>query len=139
MRPALASTRTAQEILTRGTLALTEQWSLLGNIRYDLDQSQTIADAVGLQYQNDCLTLGLTYEETFIQDLDIKPDQRFLVSFALKYLGSYQFETDAFGLLGPSATTSGPAATASTSQLGPHCPCTSASEHHMRTACWRRS
>ena len=107
-----------QEILTKGSVALTEQWSLLGNIRYDLDQSQTIADAVGLQYQNDCLTLGLTYEETFIQDLDIKPDQRFLVSFALKYLGSYQFETDAFGLLGPSATTSGPAATGSTTSTG---------------------
>ena len=39
--------------------------------------------------------LDVTYQRSFIQDQDIAPDQRFLVNFALKYLGTYQVATDA--------------------------------------------
>ena len=97
-----------QEILTNGTLALTEDWSLLGSIRYDLATLTPIADGIGLQYQDDCFTLGVTYEQTYITELDIQPEKRFLVSFNLKYLGAYQYQTDAFGLL--STASSGPTA-----------------------------
>ena len=40
-----------------------------------------------MRYQDDCFTLDLTYQRSFIQDQDIKPDERFLVDFVLKYLG----------------------------------------------------
>jgi LPS-assembly protein len=76
-------------------LALTTDWSLLGNIRYDLETDQTITDGLGVRYQDDCFTLDLTYQRSFIHDQDIKPDERFLVNFMLKYLGSYQFSTQA--------------------------------------------
>ena len=97
-----------QEILTNASLALTEDWSLLGSIRYDLGTSKPIADGIGLQYKDDCFTLGVTYEQTYITELDIQPEKRFLVSFNLKYLGAYQYQTDAFGLL--STASSGPTA-----------------------------
>jgi hypothetical protein len=48
--------------------------------------------------------LAVTYERSFIKDQDIEPEQRFLVSLNLKYLGAYSFQSDAFGLLGPSAS-----------------------------------
>ena len=51
-----------------------------------------------MRYQNDCFTLGVTYLETNIKDLDIQPDKTFMVNFTLKDLGSYAFKTDAFGL-----------------------------------------
>ena len=35
-----------EEIVTAGVLALTEDWSLLGNLRYDLETSQTITDGL---------------------------------------------------------------------------------------------
>jgi LPS-assembly protein len=92
-----------QEILGRGALSLTDTWALLGSLRYDLQNEQTIADGVGLRYQDDCLTLAVTYEQSNIQDRDIEPEQRVMVNLALKYLGTYQTQTDAFGAFGADA------------------------------------
>ena len=39
-----------------GVLAMTTDWSLLGNIRYDLETDQTITDGLGVRYQDDCFT-----------------------------------------------------------------------------------
>jgi LPS-assembly protein len=90
-----------QEIVGKGALSLTDTWALLGTLRYDLENAQTISDGVGIRYQDDCLTLAVTYEQTNIQDQDIQPEQRVMVNLALKYLGTYQFQTDAFGAFGP--------------------------------------
>ncbi|MGV1013373.1 MAG: LPS-assembly protein LptD [Methyloceanibacter sp.] len=89
-----------EEIVTAGVLALTNDWSLLGNLRYDLSGDQTITDGLGLRYQDDCFMLDVTYQRSFIRDQDIEPDQRFLVNFMLKYLGTYQFSTDASSVFG---------------------------------------
>ena len=93
-----------QEILGKGALSLTDTWALLGSVRYDLQNQQTISDGVGLRYQDDCLTLAVTYEQSNIQDQDIQPEQRVMVNLALKYLGTYQLQTDAFGAFGPEAS-----------------------------------
>jgi len=102
--PGLALGNTRQEVLTQGVLALTQDWSLLGNLRYDIETAQTITDGLGLRYQDDCFNLAVTYERSFIKDQNIAPEQRFLVSLNLKYLGGYGFQSDAFGLLGPGAS-----------------------------------
>ena len=92
-----------QEILGKGTLTLTDTWALLGAIRYDLENAKTISDGVGLQYEDDCLTLAVTYEQSNIQDQDIQPDQRVMVNLSLKYLGTYQYQTEAFSAFGADA------------------------------------
>jgi LPS-assembly protein len=102
--PGLAADQPRQEVLTAAVLALTKDWSLLGNIRYDIQTDQTITDGLGLQYQDDCFLLSVTYQRSFIEDQDIKPDERFLVNFNLKYLGAYQTSTsvsDVFGSANP--------------------------------------
>ncbi len=101
----LALGQTRQEVLTSGILALTQDWSLLGNLRYDLETNLMITDGLGLRYQDDCFMLSVTYQQSRIKDQDIVPEQRFLVNFTLKYLGSYAFQNDAFGLLSPNAST----------------------------------
>ena len=93
-----------QEIVGRGALSLTDTWALLGSLRYDLQNEQTIADGVGVRYQDDCLTLAVTYEQSNIQDRDIEPEQRVMVNLALKYLGTYQTQTDAFSAFGAEAS-----------------------------------
>ena len=45
--PGLALDQPRQEIVAAGVLALTTDWSLLGNIRYDLETDQTITDGLG--------------------------------------------------------------------------------------------
>jgi LPS-assembly protein len=98
--PGLGLGESREEIVTAGVLALTEDWSVLGNIRYDLETDQRITDGLGLRYQDDCFMLDVTYQRSFIRDQDIEPDQRFLVNFMLKYLGTYQFATDTGDVFG---------------------------------------
>ena len=88
--PGLANNEPREEIITAGALAITDAWSLLGNFRYDLATDQTITDGLGVRWQDDCFLFDVTYQRSFIRDQDIEPDQRFLVNFSLKYLGSYQ-------------------------------------------------
>jgi LPS-assembly protein len=107
-QPGLALDQPRQEIASAGVLALSTDWSLLGNIRYDLETDQTIDEGLGLRYQDDCFMLDVTYQRSFIQDQDIKPDERFLVNFMLKYLGSYALTTDASSLDAQGATALGP-------------------------------
>jgi LPS-assembly protein len=83
-----------QEILASGALAITTDWWLLGNLRYDLQGDQTIEDGLGLRYQDDCFRLDVIYQRSYIRDQDIAPDERFVLNFALKYLGSYSASTN---------------------------------------------
>jgi len=92
--PGLAEGEPREEIVTAGTLAITQDWSLLGNLRYDIATEQTITDGLGLRYQDDCFLVDVTYQRSFIRDQDIEPDERFLVSFNLKYLGAYSLSTE---------------------------------------------
>jgi LPS-assembly protein len=94
-----------QEIVGRGALALTDTWALLASLRYDLQNEKTISDGVGVRYQDDCLTLAVTYTQSNIRDRDIEPEQRVMVNLALKYLGTYQTATDAFSGLGADVST----------------------------------
>jgi LPS-assembly protein len=102
--PGLAGGEKREEIVSGGSLAITQDWSLLGNVRYDLETEQTITDGLGLRYQDDCFMLDLTYQRSFIQDQDIEPDQRFVLNFMLKYLGTYQLATEGLGAFGASGS-----------------------------------
>jgi LPS-assembly protein len=102
--PGLAEGEAREEIVTAGVLAITEDWSLLGNFRYDLATDQTITDGLGVRYQDDCFKLDVTYQRSFIRDQDIEPDQRFLVNFMLKYLGTYALSTEANGIFDASGS-----------------------------------
>ncbi len=42
----------SEEILFAGALAITNEWWLLGNLRYDIAGDQTITDGLGLRYQD---------------------------------------------------------------------------------------
>ncbi len=107
-QPGLTAGQPVQEILTGGTLALTADWSLLGNIRYDLQQDQPITEDLGLQFQDDCYMMNVMYQRSFVQDQDIKPDERFTVNFMLKYIGAYSLQTNADFLGTQSAEAFGP-------------------------------
>jgi LPS-assembly protein len=93
--PGLADGQPREEVVTAGTLAITELWSVLGNFRYDIEEAQTITDGLGVRYQDDCFRFDVIYQRSFIRDQDIEPDERFLVSMSLKYLGTYDIATEA--------------------------------------------
>ena len=86
-----------EEILFAGALAITDEWWLLGNLRYDIAGEQTITDGLGLRYQDDCFKIDVTYQRSYIRDQDIEPDERFVFTVALKHLGEYTAKTDIGG------------------------------------------
>jgi len=104
--PGLADGLAREEIIAAGTLAITEDWSLLGNFRYDLAMDRTITDGAGVRYQDDCFLVDVTYQRSFIRDQDIEPDERFLVNISLKHLGSYGYSTSASSVFGASGSDS---------------------------------
>lgn len=77
-------------------LQLTENWSVLGTMRYDIDNSQRLMDSIQIKYSDECFVLTATYQETFIKDpaRDLEPDRTVMLNFQFKHLGSYQYKTD---------------------------------------------
>ena len=91
-QPGLGITMQREEILASGTLQLAKYWSVFGQTRYDIAGSQRIQDRVGLKYADDCFALSVTYQETFIRDRDIQPNESVILRFEFKHLGAYDLD-----------------------------------------------
>ncbi len=87
---------TQQEAIGTLGLKLTDRWSVLGQVRYDIDSHERIQDIFQLKYQDECFVLTASYIETFVDNpgLGIKPDQTLMLRFELKHLGGYTYRTD---------------------------------------------
>jgi LPS-assembly protein len=90
-----------QELQLNVGLKLTDYWSLIGSVRYDIDAKRMIQDSLGLKYQDECFVLTATYADTRITNAEqgIKPDQSFMLRFEFKHLGEFNYRTDVSGFL----------------------------------------
>jgi LPS-assembly protein len=86
-----------EEILANGSLNLTEFWSLIGSVRYDISRDQQVTDAIGLKYSDDCFALTVSYAQSFIQDRDIRPDETISLRFEFKHLGAFDIGSGGVG------------------------------------------
>jgi LPS-assembly protein len=77
-------------------LRLTDNWSVAGMMRYDIDAKDRIQDQIQLKYSDECFVLTASYTETFVENaaLDLRPDRTLMLRFELKYLGQYSYKTD---------------------------------------------
>ena len=89
-------TEDQQDIVGSAGLKLSDKWTVFGAMRYDLDDGSRITDLVQLRYGDECFALSLTYNETFITDVnrELEPDQTVMVRFEFKNLGEYRYKTD---------------------------------------------
>ncbi len=94
-------TTSQQELQGNIGLKLTDNWSLIGSMRYDLDLSKRIQDSIAVKYADECFVLTGTYSETFIENaaLGVKPDRTFMLRFELKHLGEFNYKTDVTSFL----------------------------------------
>jgi LPS-assembly protein len=85
-----------QEILGTVGLRLTDRWSVLGQLRYDLGDRNPVQDIFQVKYQDECFVLSASYIETFVENqaLDIQQDRTLMLRFELKHLGQYNYRTD---------------------------------------------
>ncbi|MBX9925681.1 MAG: LPS assembly protein LptD, partial [Hyphomicrobiaceae bacterium] len=93
--PLLGIQKSQQDITGVVSLKLTDQWSLIGSMRYDLDARNVLTDSVSLRYADDCFVLTTTYQETFLENVaqGIETDRSLMVRFELKHLGSFGYKT----------------------------------------------
>ena len=87
---------TQDEVLGSLGLRLTTNWSVLGQMRYDIDARSRIQDLVQVKYQDECFVLTASYIETFVENtpLGIRPDRTLMLRFELKHLGDFNYRTD---------------------------------------------
>ena len=85
-----------QDIIGNLWIRLSENWSLGGMIRYDIDEEDIRQDALALRYADECYVITMTYLDNNISDPDngINPDQSIMVRFEFKHLGDFRYKTD---------------------------------------------
>ncbi|NJM36082.1 MAG: LPS-assembly protein LptD, partial [Rhodomicrobium sp.] len=96
-QPTLGFDEDREEVAGLAAIQLAENWTLFGDIRYDVENDEIIRNSVGLKYADECFMLSVTYVESNIEDGEIRPDQTVLVRYDLLQLGSSQSKTDAIG------------------------------------------
>lgn len=86
-----------QELSGSVGMQLTDNWSLRGRVRYDIDEEFMLSDAIQLRYADECFVLTATYSEQFYNDpwRDIDTDRTLFLRFELKHLGDFEYKTDA--------------------------------------------
>ncbi len=81
---------TGEEIYGSAGIQLTKFWSLTGNIRYDLHDSEVDRHGVGLTYADDCFLFGVNYEHTTPVDGSVDSDTTISFRIELKHLGGFK-------------------------------------------------
>ena len=92
--PLLGIADEQQDITGFGMMRLTENWSLGGGLRYDLDTKQFLQDSIQVKYSDECFVLTATYSEYFFNSATIDDDRTLMLRFELKHLGEFQYKTD---------------------------------------------
>ncbi|MGO9460387.1 MAG: LPS-assembly protein LptD [Rhodomicrobium sp.] len=85
--PALGFPQARQEVSGFGALKITDEWSIFGDMRYDLALGQWIRNSAGIQYTDECVIYSLTYQQTYVQIQDIVPDTSVVLRIGIKGFG----------------------------------------------------
>ncbi len=96
-QPTLGFDEDREEVAGLGALKLADNWTLFGDLRYDLDADDFVRNSIGLKYSDECFMLSVSYVETNIRDGEIQPDQTVLVRYNLLTLGETTSRTDTIG------------------------------------------
>lgn len=101
VNPTPEQTRIQQDVIANLGIRLTDNWSILGQVRYDIDANRRIQDMLQLKYADECYVLTASYIETFVEqsDIGLKPDRSIMLRFELKHLGDFSYRTDVTSFL----------------------------------------
>jgi len=85
-----------QEVMASLGLKLTNNWAVLGSLRYDIDTKQRIQDIYQVKYSDECFVLTASYIETFVENsaLGLTPDRTVMLRFEFKHIGEFNYKTD---------------------------------------------
>lgn len=79
-----------EELGLGASARISQFWSLFGQSTIDLKNGGDVLDStLGAKYEDDCLTVVISYRRTRTQDLDIEPSDAILVRLYFKNLGEF--------------------------------------------------
>ncbi|MDH3240152.1 MAG: LPS assembly protein LptD [Alphaproteobacteria bacterium] len=76
-----------EEVSLRLDAALTKYWSANARIREDLTGTGTISEGLGFTYQDECFIFDISFERTFTEDRDLRPEDTIFFKLIFKHLG----------------------------------------------------
>lgn len=79
----------SEEGIVNASMPLTDEWSIYGGGRRNLETNQMVATNMGLLYRNECFSLILQSLRRYTRDRDIEPSTEFTVRVGFKNLGEF--------------------------------------------------
>jgi LPS-assembly protein len=87
-QPEIGFVNRREEILAGAAVKLTQNWIVLGSVRYDLAVNQFEQTRFGIGYTDDCLLLSLNYISSYIYvGTTPEPNSTVMFQFSLRTLG----------------------------------------------------
>lgn len=80
-----------EEVTGTASYQMTDFWRIYGSTRRDLEGQQTLSNNIGIEYQDECLTAGLAFNQSFTRDRDIEPENSLMFTIVFKHLGGAQY------------------------------------------------
>ena len=94
-QPELGTLTRRQGILTTGSVKLTQNWSLFGGLRYDIESQQLNQTSLGLGYIDDCFGIRMTYQSSYGYDYNPltppEPQHTVVLQISLRTIGTTRF------------------------------------------------
>ena len=93
--PLLDIQKAQSDITATLGLKLTDRWSVIGAMRFDIDSRSVLTDSIALKYADDCFVLTTTFQETYLDNpsLGLTADRSVMFRFELKNLGGFNYRT----------------------------------------------
>lgn len=85
--PAAGSTEDRSEASAAATLRLTDNWSVLGGVRRDIERRRFVTANSGIRYEDECVAVDFTLDRRFNSVDDAPSSTNFGVAVRLKTLG----------------------------------------------------
>jgi LPS-assembly protein len=105
-QPSIGLLARRQGVLTNGSVKLTQNWSLIGGLRFDLEAERVNQTNLGLGYIDDCFGVRVTYTTDYGYTVNPQPIHSVIVQVSLRTLGTTRFTQRLDGLSGLTDPTS---------------------------------
>ncbi len=101
-QPEIGFPNSRDEIAGFAAVKLNDDWTVFGDLRYDIELDQWVRNSAGIQYADECFIFSVTYQQTYTSYLDLVPSTSVLVRVGIKGFGQ-QTAPSSIGDLSPEA------------------------------------
>lgn len=97
-QPELGFLTRREGVLAGGSVKLTQNWNLMGTVRYDIDAAKINQLGVGLGYIDDCFAISVNYISDYTYSGNPQIEQKVLLQISLRTLGGTSFTQKVAGV-----------------------------------------